>query len=77
MPVARERLLELSALSGVTARDHFLAITQGGGIIGGRADLVINATNETLLTSDSNELISIAAEDLSITLKADKKGLTV
>lgn len=34
MPTARERMLELSPLaSGVSAREHFLAITQGTGDI--------------------------------------------
>jgi hypothetical protein len=66
-----------TAPNGSIAWLHLNSQSGGGGLIGGRADLTLIASNESLMTQDNNERVIITATTEKLTLKADKKGLTV
>lgn len=57
--------------------DHLNNQQGGGGGLGGRADLALSATNESLVTFGNDQSISMTADSSGIKLKADKEGLTV
>jgi hypothetical protein len=77
MPTARERMLELSPLTNTTARLHFLATTQSGGVVGGRADLTIKSESDIIDFIADNEHITTGQDASTVTLTADKKGITL
>ena len=73
----RSLILAASTLAqGATLRLHLQNLNAGGGgIVGGRADLVITDNNETIAIKDNNEIVTIKSESIGIKLKADNTGL--